>query len=416
MTVTRSPLRLCYLGPEIPALSQTFVYREILALRERGHFVLPVSIRNPQTPATDVAEKIGAVDVLYASPLAKIFSNWVGALFADPIRFLRVTGMAACDLLRSVVEGKPAPKLGYHYLVSFTLAALWKRFSIDHTHVHFAHFPAQIAMYASEYSGVSWTVMAHANDIYENGLLLKIKADRAQAMVMISDFNRKTMTTLGAPKEKMPVVRCGVTAPVRTVALPAHRARPFKVGSLGRLVEKKGMATTIRAFKSLKRGGLDVCLEIVGDGPLMSALECAIEENDLGDIVSLKGAMPNDEVQAWLQSLSVFCLACQRDAKGDIDGIPVALMEAMALGVPVISTAISGVPELVIHQQTGLICDPGDDMMIALGIRRYYDDAEFYDEMRAGARDHIEQEFSEAVNIARLESLFRSTPAQQKAH
>jgi len=399
-------MRLCYFGPEIPALSQTFVYREILALRGRGHFVLPVTIRKPENTADNVAGEIGDVETLYAISFGIVLAAWLKAFFVNPIGFLGTSFMVLRDVFVSFFEGTPAPKLIYHYLVSFSLAAIWKRHNIDHCHVHFAHFPAQIAMYASRYSGVPWTVMAHANDIYESGLLLKDKAQRAKAMVMISDFNKKTIAGLGASTNKMPVIRCGVTAPVRTSKLPAHKARPFIVGSLGRLVEKKGMATSIRAFKSLKQGGLNVRLEIVGDGPLMPMLEREVDENDLGAFVTLKGAMPNDAVQAWLQSLNVFCLACQRDANGDIDGIPVALMEAMALGVPVISTKISGVPELILHEETGLLCEPKDAQGIALAIRRYYDDVGFYNAMREGSIAHIENEFSEAVNIARLEGLF----------
>lgn len=408
MTDSPMKMRICYFGPEIPALSQTFVYREILALRARGHFVLPVTIRKPGSVAREVEASIGDVAVLYETPLLSMVATWLLAFFRKPLNFIKVSVLVLRDVVASFTEGKPSPKLFYHYLAAFTLADIWERERIGHCHVHFVHFPAQIAMYASAYSGVPWTVMAHANDIYESGLLLKDKAERAKAMVMISEFNRATISDQGAPADKMPVVRCGVSAPVRTIGLPQHHARPFLVGSLGRLVEKKGMATTIRAFKNLKQGGLDVHLEIVGDGPLLPMLEREIAENDLGDYVTLKGAMPNDKVLAWLQSLSVFCLACQRDANGDIDGIPVALMEAMALGVPVVSTNISGVPELVQHETSGLLCEPQDEQGVALAIQRYYDDAAFFNAMRTGGVLRIEQEFSEAVNIARLENLFSS--------
>ena len=399
--MTRS-FRICFLGPETPALSQTFVYREALALKRRGHFILPVTIRKPKDPAGDV-DALGPVITLYDGDKNAFASAFLKMFLQRPVSALKASFMLASDLVASAGEGRFKPALLIHYLAGFRLAALMRDEKIEHLHVHFAHFPAQIGMYASAISGTPFTATAHANDIFENALLLKRKAKRAAVLFMISDYNRRLLEQAGVDPHKMQVVRCGVPDRKKSALRPQHGSRPFRIGSLGRLVEKKGMATTIRAVAALARAGADVRLEIVGDGPLREFLQTEINELGLSGRAVLLGAMPNSKAMEWLESLHLFVMSCEEDQNGDMDGIPVAMMEAMALGAPVVSTRLSGIPELVVDRISGLLGEQKDVESIAGAIAEMMNDEPFYDRMCAGAKARVEAEFSEAVNIERLE-------------
>ncbi|MEZ5921546.1 MAG: glycosyltransferase [Parvularculaceae bacterium] len=394
--------RICFLGPETPALSQTFVYREALALQRRGHYILPVTIRKPKDPAGDV-EELGPVITLYDCDKSAYASAFFKMFLQRPVGALKASLMLVSDFIASIGEGRFKPALLFHYLAGFRLAALMRDERIEHLHVHFAHFPAQIGMYASAISGTPFTATAHANDIFENALLLKRKAKRAAALFMISDYNRHLLEQAGVDPQKMQVVRCGVPDRKRSAPRPQHGVRPFRIGSLGRLVEKKGMATTIRAAAALAKAGADVRLEIVGDGPLRESLQEEINELGLSGCAVLLGAMPNSKVMEWLESLHLLVMSCEEDRNGDKDGIPVAMMEAMALGVPVVSTRLSGIPELVVDRTSGLLGEPKDVESIAGAIAEMMNDETFYDRICAGAKARVEEEFSEAVNIERLE-------------
>nr|WP_305888887.1 glycosyltransferase family 4 protein [Parvularcula maris] len=205
----------------------------------------------------------------------------------------------------------------------------------------------------------------------------------------------------------MPIIRCGL--PGIPDSLPERRKsnQPPTIGSLGRLVEKKGMGDLIAALESVAEEVPGVRLEIVGDGPLREALQAQITGLGLGDRVTLLGAMSNTDVLEWLSSLDVFALACRRDQNGDMDGLPVALMEAIGAGVPVVSTRLSGIPELIEHGATGLLAEPGDTDDLGRQLAASLTDELATERMRRAAFDHLKAEFSLEVNLDRLEKLFR---------
>ena len=140
---------------------------------------------------------------------------------------------------------------------------------------------------------------------------------------------------------------------------------------------------------------------------MREALERLIEELDVGDRVSLLGAVPNSEVLDWLGGLHLLALACQRSERGDVDGVPVAMMEAMALGVPVVSTRISGIPELVQHGVSGLLTEPKDPSAFADAIRACVDDAALFEKLKRGARARVIEEFDENRNADLMADLIR---------
>lgn len=397
-------MHIAYLGPEIPALSATFVYREIIGLRERGHRVSVFSVKKPAAAATDV--DLGKVETLYDGGPAALLGDALMASLKQPLAALRLLARASTDTLKGLGENPArARALPWHTLVGLKLGAALNASGAEHLHIHFAHFPTQIGMVAASYAGIPFSVMGHANDLYEVPLLLKEKAERSARFTTISGYNERMLKDQGLPPEKLAVVRCGLPdlpdhLPPRLVA-----SEPV-IGSLGRLVQKKGMKELVAAFSAVREDQPDAKLEIVGDGPERDDIAAALREHSLDPAAVLKGALPNSEVATWLQSLDLFVLACREDDQGDKDGIPVALMEAMRAGVPVVSTALTGIPELIIPEETGRLAKPADPISLGREMRAALSDPDTTENLRQNALRHLHTEFSLGVNLSRLEAIF----------
>jgi colanic acid/amylovoran biosynthesis glycosyltransferase len=397
-----------YLAPEIPSLSATFVYEELLALERRGYSIIPVSIRRPVNTAQEQSELISRVKYLYDRPIRSI-------LFPGAFRFwgFSSSGIAAlrmlvADLISCGIYHRAARwKLAFQFLAAIKLAQMLKTAGASHLHVHFAHVPAQVAMYASAMSGVPFTVVAHANDIFDGGVLLREKAARAVRMLTISEFNRVYLAQQGVPADKLGIVRCGVSFDSPS-ASPSFDQRPiYRIGTLGRFVEKKGIDVLIKALAALVREtSHSIVLTIGGDGPLRDELTELVTTAGLSDMVRFEGNLAHHRVSEWMRSLDIFVLACKQDAQGDMDGIPVVLMEAMSQYVPVVTTRLSGIPELVIHEHTGLLALPNDPGDLALQIRRLLDSPQLRETLSKQGAHHVKEEFGQDVNLDRLVRYF----------
>ena len=395
---------IAYLAPEIPALSATFVYEELLGLERRGVRILPFSVHRPQVHDARHQALAERTQVLYAGSGLVQFAQSMGCLPRLGHRVVTALNWLIDDMRSVGFARKVAWKLAYQWLAGARLGIALQRAGCVHVHVHFAHVPAQIAMYASAFTGIPFTIMAHANDIFERGLLLPRKAQRAVKMLTISQHNVAYLRSVGVPESRLAVVRCGVSFAMRSkVAMP--RRERYRIGTLGRLVEKKGVDDLLRALALLRDQAWQWELSIAGDGPLRGALDALVTELGIGAQVRFEGAKGHDAVDAWMQSLDVFALACKADANGDMDGIPVVLMEAMSQRVPVVSTRLSGIPELVIHEHTGLLAPPADPVALAAQLRRLLDapdGPELRERLTDAAAQHVQAEFGQAVNLDRL--------------
>jgi colanic acid/amylovoran biosynthesis glycosyltransferase len=404
MTETQlPPRRIAYLAPEMPALSATFVHEELLALERRGFSVVPITVRRPTVPAKEQSDLAARTLCVYDGSALTLAGRGVLGLASHGRRTLTALRWLASDIAEVGWMRATGWKLAYQLLAGVRLATMLKDNGCTHLHVHFAHVPTQIAMYASALSGVPFSVMAHANDIFERGLLLKRKAERAARMLTISEHNRRYLESLGIPRNQLAVVRCGVSFPVeaRPVRLGAPGAITI-IGTLGRMVEKKGFDVLIRALAELRSSGRLIELQIAGDGPLRAELASIARQLGVADATRFVGSLPHDRVPGWMGQLDAFVLACKMDRSGDMDGIPVVLMEAMSQSVPVISTRMSGIPELVIHDETGLLALPDDHIDLARQIARLIDSNKLAESMVAKAREHVIREFGQANNIDRL--------------
>jgi len=402
--------RIAYLAPEIPALSATFVYHEILALREKGFDVLPLSVHPPASPATEECARALAAETVLLYPLgaASFLAAAVVCKLRHPLRYVTTAVMLLGDMATLGFFSRAAAGLFYRFLAAARLARILEAYGCRHLHVHFAHVPTDIAMYAARLAGITFSFTSHANDLFERGWLLKEKVARAAWAMTISEYNRRFLVSQGADGAKIAIVRCGVDVGRFDRRMGEMPDLPPVIGSLGRLVEKKGFDTLVAAAGILARSGKVFRVEIAGDGPLKASLLKQAEQEGVGGLITFLGPVANDAVPGWLAGLNQFVLPCRIDSNGDMDGIPVALMEAMAAGVPVISTTVSAIPELIENEVSGLIVPPADPHSLSGAIARLLDSAELRSRCSEGGMRKVAEEFSEQVNAEILATLFKS--------
>ncbi|HED53998.1 MAG TPA: colanic acid biosynthesis glycosyltransferase WcaL [Phycisphaerales bacterium] len=406
-----SPGPIVYLAGELPKLSETFVYREILTLRSMGVRVMPASVHHPKmhagTPELDAlaAEAIGVY-----GPGAGAMIRDVGAeLIRHPVRTLSVMLCGGVDALAARdVRMASRPKVLVQMLGGIALAHRLRAHRPAHIHAHFAHVPTTIAMYAATQLGIGFSFTGHANDLFQQRTMLTRKLRRARFVSCISQWHRqwyRSITPIG--EDRLPVIRCGVDIDDFTPGTPTPRT----VVSVARLVEKKGLDTLIEAIGLLRDRALDCTCVIGGDGPMMDELRAMVDRLNLSDRVELPGAMPNDRVRALVSGASVFCLPCRDDQSGDRDGIPVALMEAMACGVATVSGDLPAIRELIEDGISGRLVPGGDAGACADALEELLTDESKRTELGKGGRKRVEQEFSSTITGDRLIAAFRSCGA-----
>lgn len=401
-------MKIAYLAPEIPALSATFVYNEMLALQKLGDEVESFSVHKPASMATEPAVKALAANtvVLYQVPLWAAVISMLKMLVQSPGNFLQALRWLAVDLRVVGIFSRNAAGLIYRFIYGAELAARLKQSHVEHLHIHFAHVPTDIGMYAAGMAGINFSLTAHANDIFERGWLLKQKAERSAFFATISEFNRQYLLGLGLPEDKLKIIRCGVSRDWRQAAQEGTD-KPFTIGVVARFVEKKGLDILLLAAAQLKKQGRKFRLHIVGNGPLKASLEQLARDLQMdNEDLQFCGALAHDEVAQFLTTLDAFVLPCRKDSNGDMDGIPVVLMEAMLAEVSVVSTNISGIPELIIDGKTGLLPEAEDVEGIVHAIDLLMTEPGLVEQMKLNAARHVCEEFSLETNADRLRKLY----------
>ncbi len=405
----KNDMTMAYLAPEIPALSATFVYNELLEVEKLGIRVIPISVHIPGTkalegPARELAER---TCYLYRNPLRVFIRDAFFMAFSSRSKFVTALGYALKDALHVGPVNRTAAGILYRFLAASRVARILIDKGCTHIHAHFAHVPTDIAMYASLMTGVPYSFTAHANDIFVRGWLLSEKVRRSKFTAAISEFNREYLITRGASGDKVHIVHCGVHPGSFTRREARGIHGPLKMGSLGRMVEKKGFDVLIDACRILKNARVPFTVELAGDGPLMQELVIQASSSGLSQEVRFMGPLPHEKVPGWLKDLDLFVLPCKKDREGDMDGVPVVLMEAMLSGVPVVSTRLTGIPELIEDRVTGYLADPADPVSLASSIEDAVREGHVLSEVVQNAVDKVHTDFDLSQNAEKLAGLFR---------
>ena len=402
------PSKIAYIVSRFPHLPETFILREMITLENLGWQIelYPLIIQQQPVVHEEARPWLKRAHTVpwFSRDLLK--AN-LGRLIRQPRRYLSLFGRIVRGNLRT-------PKFLARALLLFP-RAVWmaERFlaeGIDHVHAHYATHPALVAWLVNQLTGITYSITVHAHDIFAEKPMLDTKLQNSVFVSAISEFNRKYLTDLFGPwvQNKTQIVRCGIDPALYGdgTRLIADGHSRLEIISIGSLQPYKGHIHLLYACLELRKRGIPFQCKIVGGGELRPMLEQAIREARLDETVELMGPRTQAEVSQLLREANCCVQPSIITPSGKMEGIPVALMEAMASGIPVVATAISGIPELVQNGDTGWLVPPGDPAALADALVQIYNDpAEAQRRAQAGRR-WVLAEFELTSNAKKLSSLF----------
>jgi glycosyltransferase involved in cell wall biosynthesis len=398
-------MNLLYLVKHFPCLSQTFVANEIMELTRRGaevHVASALDLREGQAPLDPrISPRVAYLEYDYLYRYAATGRHSDADVEAEVHR-LRGSepGLPAGEALRRLweVASRLEPELSVRRRGFLEGAALLRRVEagrIERIHCDFAEDNVKLAYLLNQAAGIPFSFKMRAYDVFAEPLPeLALVASAAERVLTISRYNQEYLCReLGLPPEKVSVVYDGVDLE----SLPPveeYRHRPFTIVSIGRLVEKKGHRHLLEACRILKQRGLELRCDVYGDGPLAEPLREQAKQLGVEGVVRFLGSRPHRQVLDALAGASALVLPCVVARNGDRDATPNVLMEAMAREIPVVSTRLSGIPEVVEDGVSGLLVEPGDAQAVADAIQRIHADRSLAELLRRSGRRRVESRFT----------------------
>ena len=422
----RDCLRIGFLLSRYPAVSHTFFLKEVLGLRERGIAIPVASINLPDRPleALPSVEADEARATFYiksggkASGLIRMAAGVLAAVFAHPgaaWRGLRAAlglggfGLGWFDLRARV--------FALFYLAEAMLVGRWMRARrLNHLHVHFGGAVATVGMLTAEAWGISWSVTLHGPDEFfdQEAFYLRRKIESARFVICISDFCRSQVLRIVPSLEpgRTEIVRLGVDCTAlrpralrATIEGASSSQEVVRIACTGRMVAAKGHRILLEALAmaagELAPQGIGLECVLIGDGPERMGLEELARRLGVAEMVQFTGAQAHGETLAAVAEADIFVLA------SFAEGLPVALMEAMALGVPCVSTQIAAIGELIQSGENGLLAPASNVAALAAALVRLAADGEYRQRLGATARHTVKAEYDLAVNLDKLAALWR---------
>jgi glycosyltransferase involved in cell wall biosynthesis len=401
-------MRLGYLYSRYPVISQTFCDAEMLALERLG-----------------IELEIGSI----YPPLTSLRHEHISRLrapihYAPPQKILRIwekeakTGRTAGKWPRHLVDRHerkygPGVKAEQRARNALYFADFFTRNRVDRFHVHFANRAAHTALFVKEISGIPFSVTAHGQDFMKdlgNDDLLREICAGAEFVAAETDYSRELLCQR-CPDSAAKFYRIynGIDLEPFPDPLPPKENTAPRIISVGRLVAFKGFEHLIDACAELARRSLDFTCEIIGDGPLRDDLQAKIDMLNLSPQVSLLGSLSQGAVLEKLRSADIFALASVTDPQGASDVFPTVIIEAMTAARPVVSTRLAGIPESVLHGETGLLVSPGDTTELAQALEQLMRDPGQRSRLGRAGRARVEQHFRIEHTVAPLVELLQKT-------
>jgi colanic acid/amylovoran biosynthesis glycosyltransferase len=378
-----------------PAITETFILREISEMERQGQRIRLVPMLHDSPPVVHVAARPWVDQALFTpfiSP-AIILAN-LRTLLRQPLRY-------ASLLFRLVAGTFLSPEILIRTIALFPksvyLARRLEREGIRHIHAHYATHPATMALIIARLSAITFSFTVHAHDIFVNRRLLRWKLRQTRFVRSISAFNKRYLERL-YPKEangKIEVIHVGIAPDVYEQSSRAIEPRqsPPRLLCVAAHKPYKGLATLIEACRILRDEGVEFFCEVIGRGPLTGELQKMIDERQLNGLVSLAGSRTEEEVTRLMSEATLFVLPSTIAKDGQMEGIPVALMEALSSARAVVTTSTSGIPELVEHGVNGLLVEPDNPPEFAEAIRQLLSDPERARAMGLRGQAKVRREF-----------------------
>ena len=394
---------VAYVLRKFPVLSETFILTELLALEARGVPLHIFSLDRPNDPRFhDDLPRLKA-HVTYVPPLSEL------ARLARHHRSL--LRRAGGPYLRTLGAALGRGRLGLFLRAGF-IANEARRLGVQHLHAHFANAPTETAQLAAGLAGLPFSFTAHATDIYRTNVNPRRLADEiaaARFVVTVSEFNRRHLQRFGGTEANLVRVYNGIDLK-RFAPNGVPPSSTFRIISVARLVEKKGLPTLIDACRLLRDRGCAFECEIVGKGALRPRLDDLIKRHGLEQHVRLLGPRTQHEVVRRYHTAHVYVLPCIVAADGNREGLPVSIVEALACGLPVISTPVTGIPEVVKDGHNGLLIPENDPEALAAALERLARDPALLAQLRTNARASVVEDFDIQRTAATLHQLLEAQP------
>jgi len=399
--------RIGYVLKMFPRLSETFILNEILELERQGLRLHIFSLKRPADSG------VHAETARVQAPITYLPER----IHREPARILRAQfgvfrsyGRAYLMALWHVLRGRELRSLvrGLRRFCQ-TCCLVHEMGEVEHLHAHFATDPTRLASWAHLICKIPYSVTTHAKDLYQgdrvNSPGLHYKLNLAQFVVANSQMSAEAIRAGFKEQVRTPVHT--IYNGIDLASFDRRQEEPAEplILSVGRLIEKKGFADLLGACQVLKEWGTPFRCEIVGTGPLAETLQEQIQAGGLEKCVRLIGSVPQKKLRAYYQNARVFALSCLIAADGDRDILPNVLKEAMAIGVPVVTTRLPGIEELITHGENGLLTPPGDREALAASLECLLSDATLRERLAARARKTIEERFDSRRNFAFLRNL-----------
>ena len=405
--------KLAYIMSRFPTIAETFILYEMLELKQLGLQIEIFPLIHQQEPVRHTETDMLAAQVHYDHVLS---SATVAAqlywLRKKPKVYLQIWWKTIWTHLKSL-------KFLSRSLVVLPLAALYARrmveLDIKHVHAHWATHPTLAAYIIKRLADIPYSFTAHADDIYVEQIMLEEKIRQANFVVTISQYNRQFLCTLynDLAARKTSVIHCGVDLKVFQTGPSKKLNDQFTIICVARFGKAKGHKYLIDAGAQLKAQGLNFRCLLVGDGELRSEIEDQIRQLNLTDQIFVLGFQPRHKVRELLAKADLMVLPSIITDKGQKEGIPVALMEGLATGLPVIATAISGIPELIEDGETGLLVPQRNTQALVEAIYKLYCTPDLRQQLGAKGRAKVMKDFNLQASAAQLYKLF--TQPQLKA-
>lgn len=398
--------RVAYIMSRFPKLTETFILYEMLAMERLGVAVeIYPLLRTRQRVRHAEAERL--VQRAHFHPflsLPILHAQW-HFLRQRPREYVKLLAEILCGTYRSLNFLVGAIGI---FPKAVRFAYEMPRAGITHIHAHFATHPAVAALIVHRLTGIPFSFTAHGSDLHVDKTMLAEKVKAAAFAVTVSRYNKEVMLAEGgeAIRDKVRVVHCGVDANSFPIARPRASGGSFQILCVASFEEVKGHRYLVEACELLRDRGVNFTCQLVGEGPLHKTIQRQISAAGLEAHFRIHGTLPRSGVLQLLAQADVMALASVPTRNGKREGIPVALMEGMAADLPVVASAISGIPELVENGISGFLAPSRDSVSLANALERLSKDLELRQRLGRAARDKVLREFNLELNAARLAELF----------
>ncbi len=398
--------KIAYIMSRFPHLPETFILREMTELENNGRQIAlyPLILQQQSVVHAEAQSWLPRARAYpFLSP--EIIGENARQLFRRPLQY--------GNLWRRVLwENRSSPNFFARAIAllpkSVLMARQMQSDGVQHIHAHYATHPALVAWLIHQLNGVTYSVTVHAHDIFVRTAMLSAKMRDASFIIAISEYNREYLARVVGPwvREKIHVVHCGVRPEDYTPRLKRQRVEHLEILNIGSLQPYKGQKYLIEACALLKERGIKFRCRIVGSGEEKEPLQNLIEQRKLTDEVFLLGAKTQTEVAVLLHETDCYVQPSVVTASGKKEGIPVALMEALACAIPSVATSISGVPELVRPNETGYLVEPENSQALADVLQRIDQQPEEAERFGANGLALVLKEFDLRKNVKELNHLF----------